>query len=726
MTTVCCTAVKTILLCLALFVGLSCLGCVNQTPNCTNFSGVDNRLAPQNVTVQTGENATFTSKSTCHSMKVYVNGCEASRDSVRLSSDGDMTTLTYTAINASLDESGSSVEFIMFCNGPSCYHKVYLTVLDPPIEPANVTVNTTCSGFNISFISSDATVVTVTSSNGTMIYNGTLEPSVNFIEINNSIRNNEVYELRLKSYNEVGQSKYIIENINTDINIVSFEISDVSIKYVNDVPQANVTLNVDNDCILSVPCTVDVKCACLSNTSQSIFLNGIYQFVLNLVNYKEMCGLTVEAGTLQVHKLINTTAVTSFTVTSHVTIDGYFHVNATLQKGVTGIMMQVQYINGTLFFKQPILRKPSSDYAGANNTRPLPNGTFYLSIYMLKSDGVSFDLLQPIKKNIVITSLIKSPDKPNEPKQHGFPTWAIIFIVVVITLILTILVAALLGCYFSQRGEMRRIQEQEQGPAHPVVLVGPPAPVHQGDPPLHQGDPPVRQGDPLVHQGDPPVHQEDPPVHQEDPPVHQGDPLVHQGDAPVHQGDPLVRQEDPPVHQEDPPVLQRDPSIQGDPPVPPHQEDPPVHQGEGDLPVPADPPVQAPQQVQEDPLNRLELSIPSIPTNLHLVLTEPVPPLSSPVSANPPTLSNIFENFGFNINSQTNDPSVSIQNNSVTYSSTGDGSDCPLMKHDHAPVASSYRFTPSQSTEEEKFKKPEEVKASGGPFKFVYSWRSNK
>uniref|UniRef100_A0A1X7SK02 Uncharacterized protein n=1 Tax=Amphimedon queenslandica TaxID=400682 RepID=A0A1X7SK02_AMPQE len=135
-----------------------------------------------------------------------------------------------------------------------------------------------------------------------------------------------------------------------------------------------------------------------------------------------MCGLTVEAGTLQVHKSINTTAVTSFTVTSHVTLDGYFHVNATLQKGVTGIMMQVQYINGTLFFKQPILRKPSSDYAGANNTRPLPNGTFYLSIYMLKSDGVSFDLLQPIKKNIVITSLIKSPDKPNEPKQHGFPS----------------------------------------------------------------------------------------------------------------------------------------------------------------------------------------------------------------------------------------------------------------------------------------------------------------
>ncbi|XP_019861321.1 PREDICTED: pollen-specific leucine-rich repeat extensin-like protein 1 [Amphimedon queenslandica] len=469
-----------------------------------------------------------------------------------------------------------------------------------------------------------------------------------------------------------------------------------------------------------------------------------------------MCGLTVEAGTLQVHKSINTTAVTSFTVTSHVTLDGYFHVNATLQKGVTGIVMQVQYINGTLFFNQPILRKPSSDYAGANNTRPLPNGTFYLSIYMLKSDGVSFDLSRPIKKNIVITSLIKSPNE-----QHGFPTWAIIFIVVVITLILTILVAALLGCYFSQRGEMRRIQEQEQGPAHPVVLVGPPAPVHQGDPPLHQGDPPVRQGDPLVHQGDVPVHQGDPPVRQGDPlvhqgdvpvhqgdplvrqgdpPVHQGDPLVHQGDAPVHQRDPLVRQEeppvhqedppvhqeDPPVHQEDPPVLQGDPPIQGDPPVPPHQGDPPVHQGEGDLPVPEDPPVQVPQQVQEDPLNRQELSIPSISTNLHLVLTEPGPPLPSPVSANPPTLSNTFESFDFNINSRTNDPSISIQNNSVTYSTTGDGSDCPLIKHDHAPVASSYRFTPSQSTEEEKFKKPEEVKAGGGPFKFVYSWRSKK
>ena len=121
--------------------------------------------------------------------------------------------------------------------------------------------------------------------------------------------------------------------------------------------------------------------------------------------------------------LSDTTAVTSVTVNSHVTLDGYFHVNATLQKGVAGIMIQVQYINGTLFFKQPILRKPSSDYAEANNTRPLPNGTFYLSIYMLKSDGVSFDLSQPIKTNIVITSLLKSPDEPSkEPKQHGFPS----------------------------------------------------------------------------------------------------------------------------------------------------------------------------------------------------------------------------------------------------------------------------------------------------------------
>lgn len=129
MTTVCCTVVKTTLLCLALFVELSCLGCVNQAPNCTNFSGVHNRLPPENVTVQTGENATFTSKSTCHSMKVYVDGCEASGESVRLSSDGDVTTLTYTAINASLDESGDSVEFIMFCDGLSCYHRVFIMVL---------------------------------------------------------------------------------------------------------------------------------------------------------------------------------------------------------------------------------------------------------------------------------------------------------------------------------------------------------------------------------------------------------------------------------------------------------------------------------------------------------------------------------------------------------------------------------------------------------------------
>lgn len=92
-----------------------------------------------------------------------------------------------------------------------------LSFSDPPIEPANITVNTTCSGFDISYISSDATVLTVTSSNGTIIYNGTVEPSVNFVAINNHVMNNEVYALQLKSYNEVGQSKHVIKNITTDV-----------------------------------------------------------------------------------------------------------------------------------------------------------------------------------------------------------------------------------------------------------------------------------------------------------------------------------------------------------------------------------------------------------------------------------------------------------------------------------------------------------------------------
>ncbi|XP_019856786.1 PREDICTED: uncharacterized protein LOC109585234 [Amphimedon queenslandica] len=666
MTKTCYIAV--VALCLALFTGLcrlTVLECVNEAPKCTNYSGAlaYNVLAPEDVTVQTGENATFTAKSRCRLIMVFVNGCPVSVDSVRLSTHGDVHTLTYTVINASLNDSGNSIDFMMFCGGLSCYHTVYLTVLDPPIEPADIIVITTCSGFNISFISSDATVVTLTSSNGTMIYNGTVEPSVNFIEINNYVMNNEVYGLRLQSYNEAGQSQYVVENITTDSSIINFEISNVSIEYVSDVPEATVTLNVNNDCMLSIPCTVDVKCGCLRSPSVNIILNRMFQVSLDLVNYKKICDLTVEAGTLQVNKSINTTAVISFTVNSTVTHDGYFYINATLQKGVAGIMIQAQYINGSVLFNQPILRNSSSDYAGANNTTPLPNGTFYLAIYMLKSDGVSFDLSRPIRENIVITSLI-NPDGPVGPKDK-FPTWVIILIVsvtgVAALIFVVILVPAIL-CWCHNRRRREEIKNRQ----------------------LNGGE--VDTQPELVQVDGGP---------QED--------RQAQGCQQPPEAEPSQEDEQPP----------KDKQSQED--GQPQKDRQPQEDGEG-------PTAQAyPQPVQEDPQVKGQKCMSGHESNKFLsiskqsypVLTKPsLPPHSPSAFEQTKTFENlssdarVYESASINITIR--------EDNSVSYSSTA-GSDRPLLP-EPAPTTS-YQTT---AAEEKKVNKPQKVRADSEPFEIVH------
>ena len=88
---------------------------------------------------------------------------------------------------------------------------------------------------------------------------------------------------------------------------------------------------------------------------------------------------------------IDTRPIPNIRIWPEVTLDGYYSINATLLNGVTGVMAQVMYHNGTVFFNQFILRNSSNSYAVANSSTRLPNGTFIITVYPLMSDGRSFD-----------------------------------------------------------------------------------------------------------------------------------------------------------------------------------------------------------------------------------------------------------------------------------------------------------------------------------------------
>ena len=82
--------------------------------------------------------------------------------------------------------------------------------------------------------------------------------------------------------------------------------------------------------------------------------------------------------------------------------------------GVPGMMTITKYTNGSVCWNQSILRDfPNVSYAGANNTEPLTNGNFLMTVYALRDDG-SFDRGYPIKENISITSIVAKRDNgPN-------------------------------------------------------------------------------------------------------------------------------------------------------------------------------------------------------------------------------------------------------------------------------------------------------------------------
>lgn len=97
-------------------------------------------VPPENVTVVTGGNATFFSQSTCDSMKLYLDHCEAEHGAAHteltLTTDKstNITTLIYTKFGVSRSDSGRRIDVYLFCDHSTgipvgCYSPVYLTVL---------------------------------------------------------------------------------------------------------------------------------------------------------------------------------------------------------------------------------------------------------------------------------------------------------------------------------------------------------------------------------------------------------------------------------------------------------------------------------------------------------------------------------------------------------------------------------------------------------------------
>ena len=93
--------------------------------------------------------------------------------------------------------------------------------------------------------------------------------------------------------------------------------------------------------------------------------------------------------------------------------------------GVAGMMIIIKYINGSVCWNQSILRNsPNASYAGANNTEPLTNGSFLMTVYALRDDG-SFDRGYPIKENISITYIVAKKGNGPDHTSGGFPSESI-------------------------------------------------------------------------------------------------------------------------------------------------------------------------------------------------------------------------------------------------------------------------------------------------------------
>lgn len=89
------------------------------------------------------------------------------------------------------------------------------------------------------------------------------------------------------------------------------------------------------------------------------------------------------------------------TIYPHETSDGYFWTNATLLRGVTGVVVQVINANGSMQFEQRINRSGS-----VRSTIRLPRGNYTVKVYQKMNSG-TFNVSRPIKTGILLQCIME-------------------------------------------------------------------------------------------------------------------------------------------------------------------------------------------------------------------------------------------------------------------------------------------------------------------------------
>uniref|UniRef100_A0A1X7TLL0 Uncharacterized protein n=1 Tax=Amphimedon queenslandica TaxID=400682 RepID=A0A1X7TLL0_AMPQE len=419
-----------------------------------------NTIGPKTTTGYVGgnisANATVPLPDGCTGPIIFVNDYKLSSPCTNLiiyhGTDG-REHLIYTINGVEHSVNGTRIDVCIFCTDHyECFVPAYFYVKGRPnITNNDILIKVMCSEVVITGnIDKDATLtVEVKNSSNVTIYkeDGLTLPH----SINGSLFNprNE-YQLTTVATNKAGDSNPLTYDLNFDVNMTAdFNIESTAVKYVNDtVKVLFYIITVNKSCSLLYLDYLNVESSCLEGGHTVLYLNKSFSFLLDLLMDQQQCVIVIELKTTKKEVIVDTSRISNIRIWPRVTHNGYYSINATLLNGVTGVMVQVLYLNGTVFFKQPILRDSLHHYAIANSSTRLPNGTFNVFVYPLLSDGRSFDSNHTAMNFSVTCTMSHDPsdDTPtNKPKKNVPVGFIVIVLIGAIILIVVIIAAILLG-----------------------------------------------------------------------------------------------------------------------------------------------------------------------------------------------------------------------------------------------------------------------------------------
>ncbi|XP_019858850.1 PREDICTED: uncharacterized protein LOC109587071 [Amphimedon queenslandica] len=441
---------------------------INPTERLTDFAATTRHLQEDAITISpkttTGyvggnisANATIPLPDGCTGPIIFVNDYKLSTPCTNLiiyhGADG-REHLIYTINGVEHSVNGTRIDVCIFCmDHYECFVPAYFYVKGRPnIMNNDILIKVTCNEVVITGnIDKDARLtVEIKDSSNVTIYK---EDSLTLPHsINGSVFNpRDEYQLTAVATNKAGDSNPLTYNLNFDVNMTAdFSIGSTAVKYVNDTVKALFYITVNKSCSLLYLDYLNVESSCLAGGHALLYLNESFSFLLDLLMDQQQCVIDIELKTTKKEAIVDTSRIPNIRIWPRVTHDGYYSINATLLNGVTGVMVQVLYLNGTVFFKQPILRNSLHHYAIANSSTQLSNGTFNVFVYPLLSDGRSFDSNHTAMNFSVTCTMSHDPsdDTPTTKKRNvpvGLIVIVLISVIFALLLIVAIIVVILLG-----------------------------------------------------------------------------------------------------------------------------------------------------------------------------------------------------------------------------------------------------------------------------------------